>query len=230
MLKSFWGSMKNTLLLLSIIISCLSAKSQEIDKHAEIGFGVGVANYKGDLSPSFNYTQISPGAQIFYRHNYKNEVSVLRVNLLITSIKADERSVKDALPQARGLQFSRGVTELGLLYEYNFFNYRDIKNIYYMSPYLFGGMAATVLWGNQSTTILSIPFGVGTKFKMGNNLNLGIEYGARKTFSDKLDLQEASDEALSSSSPTDWYYFLGANLSYTFYKQVCPDGSPKMPH
>lgn len=203
-------------------------QSQELDKHAELGFGIGVFNYTGDLAQTTNYSQLTPGGQLFYRHNHSDQVSVFRFNLLIGSIKADEASIDGALQQYRKLKFSRGIAELGLIYEYDFFNYRDYKNMYYMSPYLFGGLATTVLWGDQSTTILTIPFGAGLKYKLGDNLNLGLEYGARKTFSDKLDLQNESDEALSSSTPTDWYYFLGLNLSYTFYKQICPSGNPKI--
>lgn len=228
MYRSLGSGMRKILISLVCILPSLIFAQQELDKHAEIGFGIGAFNYTGDLAQNTNFSALTPGTQFFYRHNSRDQVSVYRLNLLIGSISGDESTIDGALQQARQLSFSRGVTELSFIYEYDFFNYRDMKNQYYMSPYLFGGAAATVLWGTQSNTLFTIPFGAGLKYKLGDNLNLGLEYGARKTFSDDLDSIQDSDESLSSSTPTDWYYFLGLNLSYTFYKQICPDGNPKI--
>lgn len=224
---SFSRAMKS-LFILPLLLVGISLQAQEIDHHMELGMGAGVFNYTGDLAPKYNQSFYSPGVQFFYRHNHKQEVSVFRANILIGTIKAHEDAFDDPLPNSpdRQLSFSTGLTEFGMIYEYNFFNFRDLSGRFYMSPYLFGGLAASVLWGNQASTFLSIPFGAGVKYKMTDNWNLGLEYGVRKTFTDKLDGILLSDEELSSSTTSDWYYFLGLNLSYTFYKQICPSNSP----
>ncbi len=214
--------------LIAILITSTTSFAQsayELDHHMEVGFGLGGLNYTGDLAPEFTYKNFSPGFQAFYRHNHKKEVSVFRLNLLIGKVKG---SNSFAVPDLGIIDssFSRTIMEIAAIYEYNFFNYRDIKENFFMSPYLFGGIATTVLFGDENHATITIPFGVGLKYKLSSNWNLGLEYGIRKTFYDRIDMIN-EDQLLSSSTPADWYYFLGLNLSYTFYQQKCPECSPK---
>lgn len=219
----------NKILFVILMLPCFlysSAQSAyELDHHMEIGFGGGVLNYTGDLAPKISYKNMAPGIQAFYRHNHKKEVSVFRINVLFGQIKGSNQLI---IPNVAVFDssFSRTALELAAIYEYNFFNYRDIKETFFMSPYLFGGIATSVFFGSENNAIISIPFGVGIKYKLTRNWNLGLEYGARKTFYDRIDMIN-EDNLLSRSTPSDWYYFLGLNISYTFYQQRCPECSPK---
>lgn len=197
------------------------AQSEAINRKGEYGFMIGGTNYTGDLSPGFRFSSMRPAGSVFYRHNYSNEVSILRVNLLFGQLTADEEDFDFPLQQNRRLEFNTEVIEISALYEYDFFNYRDIKEIYFMSPYLFGGLGLAMTFGGK--TYLAIPFGAGIKLKIAPQLNLGVEFGARKLFSDKLDSYN-DDAGLFSSYNNDWYYFTGITLSRTVYKPVCPDG------
>lgn len=221
--------MNRTLTFILLIAGSFTTYAQsayELDHHMEIGFGVGALNYTGDLAPTLSYNNSTPALQAFYRHNHKKEVSVFRINLLIGQLKGSNTFVTPDLGIIDS-SFSRSVLELAAIYEYNFFNYRDIKETYFMSPYLFGGLATTMLFGNENHATITIPFGLGIKYKLSTNWNLGLEYGARKTFYDRIDMI-SEDRQLSSSSPNDWYYLLGLNLSYTFYQQKCPECTPKV--
>lgn len=209
-------------ILIAVTSFGISLAQKPIDRHMEYGFGIGGMNYTGDLSPNYNLKFYRPGAQVLYRHNFSDEVSVLRANILFGQITAKEKQINQSLPRARKLEFQQNILELAALYEYDFFNFRDLKNIYYMSPYLFGGFAATVIWGGRA--MFSIPFGAGVKLKISDHWNLGLEFGARKTFSDRLDTF-TNEDLLSSSSSNDWYYFTGLNFTRTVYRQICADNT-----
>ena len=90
-----------TALIILLFVTGLSeltyAQIQEVDRHKEIGFGIGGMNYTGDLSPNYSLKFYRPGGQFFYRHNFHDHVSVLRFNLLIGQLYADESKLSSAL-------------------------------------------------------------------------------------------------------------------------------------
>lgn len=208
--------------ILILLSGIAFGQHKQYERKHELGFGVGGLNYTGDLAENLRLKYTKPGGNVFYRHNFSNEVSVIRVNLLVGKIGVDESKSPEPLREQRGLEFSGILTELSVLYEYDFFNFRDIKNKYYTSPYLFGGIGATSVIGTPTSNFISIPFGAGIKYRVYKGWNLGAEVGARKNFTDKLDGQD-DELLLNTSSLTDWHYFLGVNVSYTFYKLVCKE-------
>lgn len=215
--------MKNLLFILSLL-PLFSINGQEIQHKDELGGGIGVINYKGDLSPKFKIEESLPAVQLFYRSNYPNNYSVLRVNLLVGALQAAEKNYNNPLPEARDLSFSTTIAELAVMYEYNFLNYREItagtREDYYLSPYLYGGLGAAIVFGGSSPAYIVLPIGVGLKYQLSPKMNLGVEVGVRKTFTDELD-GYADDVALSSSIKFDSYYTSSITLSYTFYNDLC---------
>jgi len=215
--------MKITHFIIAILISVTSfAQTKQYKRSNEIGFGIGAVNYTGDLSERFNVKFTGPSAQAFYRYNFSNEVSVLRVNLFGARLDVEEARTNRPLRVARDLSFSGTILEVSVLYEYDFFDFRDIDNRYFMSPYLFGGIGGASIIGDNSVAFANIPFGVGVKYRLTGGWNLGLEFGARKNFTDRLD--GVDDEAiLNSGIGTDWYYHSALTLSYTFYDLICPE-------
>jgi hypothetical protein len=65
------------------------------------------------------------------------------------------------------------------------------------------------------------------KYVLGGSWNLGVAFGARKTFTDYLDDLSGVDPAsrLRSANPhnKDMYFYTGVSVSYTFYKVRCPE-------
>ncbi len=224
------GKMKQFSLFFTLILCSYFTTAQEIDHRMEFGVMGGLLTYSGDLNTGANIHFRGPAGGAFYRHNYKNNISVLRFNVLVGKVSGNENVAKTPLQNKLNRSFSTIVTEFSGLYEYNFFDFRKStgRESYPICPYLFGGLGvglASVSTG-ETATYVALPFGGGVKFKVGDKLNLGIEFGARKVFSDKIDAI-SNTEDLNSSSNQDWYYFTGLTFSYTKYVQMCPRSAPK---
>lgn len=174
-----------------------------------LGIFGGLSNYQGDLtdkpykSPktAFGLTGTFPLTQRFS----------IRTGLTFGKIgAADSLSDKPEL-RARNLSFQSRITEFSVLGEYNIFNLDQIR----WTPYIFAGLAVfhfdpytydstgiqTYLqplstegqglpgYPNKpyALTQLAIPFGGGIKYAISERVQLGLEVGLRKTFTDYLD-------------------------------------------
>lgn len=218
------------LLLLLIIYT---AKAQ----HHELGAGVGIMNYRGELAPHLNYWSPRAGAGLLWRQNWNTFISS-RVALLYGRIEADDRQKNDGFARQRNHHFQTDLTELSFIFEYNFLNYRSQKEGYFWSPYLLMGLAGFRMnpqlnrQPDYSLYSLALPIGAGVKIALGRHWNLNLEFGARKTFTDYLDDLYTNDRLASLRPPKyytgnpnnkDWYFFTGIYITYTFYKPPCPD-------
>jgi hypothetical protein len=72
----------------------------------------------------------------------------------------------------------------------------------------------------------AIPMMVGVKSNILKNFVLGIEVGARYTFTDNLDGSNPKNENLEplkfgNINSNDWYVFTGFTLTYTFTEKPC---------
>ncbi len=214
--------MQKTVLLILFLSLWIYGFSQEegIDHHIEYGFSLGTSTYSGDLAPVPSLSFLNPSGGLFYRHHLKDKISVFRINAQVGILSADEAKTDFPLQKNRNLNFSVPFIELSTLYEYKFFDFRDIKEQYFMTPYIFGGLGVSAMLGQKA--YLVIPFGIGANFKVSDQFNIGFEVGARKTFTDEID-GYADDEDLNSSHINDWYYFVGLTFSRTVYNQICPE-------
>ena len=192
------------LLFLSPIIS--NAQSRI---HANL-FG-GFANYYGDLQDkplTLDQSNLALGAGLKYE---LTEHIAVRTGFMYGKISADDKRNKPSL-QFRNLNFQSKVFEWNVLAEYTLFDLSEKK----ISPYAFAGLALFHFnpytydsLGNKfflkplstegqglpeypdrkqyKLTQFSIPFGVGVKLRVNENVVLAYEFGLRKTFSDYLD-------------------------------------------
>lgn len=200
----------------------------------ELGGGLGALNYIGEASLFYNPVNLRPAAYVFYRRNLSPVVAT-RFALTVGNVQATERS-STPIGDVRGATFNGLLTDVAITFEYNFFdyilNYLDRKYARKYSPYLTAGIC---LYNFNSTsseskakdlnTNIAIPLGIGIKYMVTDQWNLGAELVARKTFSDKLDGIEGSTingKMAYDPQDTDYYYFLGFNVSYTFFKVHCP--------
>jgi hypothetical protein len=226
-LKNKTGNLLKRLPLFLCITAFLPTYAQKL----EIGIGGGVMNYKGDVAPGF-YPQFSrPAGSIFVRHNPSHAVS-FKLSLAYGNIYGDDLKSNDDYAKARGWLFSTQIAEAALEFEYNFLNFRDFTTRKYGSPYIHFGVAGVRFDEKSnpnptySNTQLAIPFGVGYRRVITGNLNLGIEFGARKTFTDYLDNYggDIVNSRFSNGNPfkNDMYFSTQIMLSYTFYSIQCP--------
>ena len=204
----------------------------------EFGLGLGGFNYTGDINPRYNFLNYKPGGMLFYRYNSANCVTSFRLGFSAGQLSGSESKSKEYVASIRNASFKSSVTELSLMGEYNFFNYRHKKQLTKFSPYLTGGLALFTDGSPASTSNstpetskngggigVAIPFGLGVKFILNRNWNLGTEFVARKTFTDYIDgISNGEIGTRSTGNPldTDWYFYTGVSLSYTIFKVKCP--------
>ena len=173
-----------------------------------LGVFTGVANYMGDLVEA---PYASPRAAFGLSLNVPVGPRLnLRAGLTFAKVAGADSLSSNALYRSRNLNFQSPVTEFSLVGEYNLFNLDNLK----WTPYAFAGVAVfhynpftydgpnkihlqplgtegqgIASYNRQpySLTSFAIPFGGGIKFVLSDKVNLGIEAGLRKTFTDYLD-------------------------------------------
>ena len=219
---------------------CASANAQNT---SEIGVGLGATNYRGEISPDYQLQNNRPALTVFYRKDVSVPIT-LRGGFTAGFLRAADDNVNGAnggvppLQNYRQANTKGSLLEASAVVEYNFMDYHYRTDKVHFTPYLFAGLAAfyantttvsnnPALGGafNQSGAMLgfAIPAGVGFKYALSEHINLGLEVGVRKAFTDQLDHLSEQDQLLVNPHDQDWYYYSGLSLSYTFFKIRCPD-------
>jgi opacity protein-like surface antigen len=200
-------------------------------QRTEIGVGVGGFNYRGDISPAFQFKFFKPGGSVFFRYNPSAALS-LRAELAGGIIGATDAKSTDPFQLQRNKSFRTRMVEGSAVAEYNFLNFEDRRFAVNWSPYVFGGLGYTFFSVSPNTgipknTSFVLPYGVGIKYQIKRPWNIGLEYGTRKTFTDYLDNLGPEPMAQSQAESgnhavKDTYFYVRLSVSYTFYKLFCP--------
>ena len=211
-------------------------------QHSEIGLTVGSSYYIGEINPSLHLVnKIRPSVGVFYRKNSNKRYS-LRGGVNYASLSASDNFISTNLGDYRDLSFSANLFEGYGILEFNFIPYQiNNDRTSPFTPYVFIGVAmfyADIQVDQnlkslveeeviEDLTAPAVPFGLGIKFNFIENFGLGIEWGLRKTFTDKLDglhPQYSNDYQLSNTQNNDWYSIVGITLNYKFLtkRDICP--------
>jgi hypothetical protein len=219
------------IVFLAAIVLAFSSDAQ-ISQRSEIGGGIGVFNYTGDLVRTFDLTTSKPAATIFYRSNISRVIS-FRTSLTGGQIAAsDQNDPLDAFAMKRTASFDLFLLELSGAFEYHFLDWRDDRRRLRFTPYLFAGVGLFGISGTPNKTAeysnvqMSIPFGGGMKYVLNPKYYISFEIGIRKTFFDYLDNISGGDPSFKNyqyGNPNDYdnYFFTGISLTYTFYDIPC---------
>jgi hypothetical protein len=183
------------------LIYLFTLSSISYSQRWEVGVGVGICNYKGDIMPSFKPFFARPAGSTFIRMNCTRSVS-FKVQGMFGGIAGDDKAIKsDPYHLARGHSFSAIILEgIGQI-EYNFANFRTTASriVNNWTPYVFGGYGGTTIQtraklatiNNPTYTARSSPsflaLGIGFKKEWKNQWNWGIEFGSRWTNIDLID-------------------------------------------
>lgn len=235
------------LLIFLLVFTGLSLNSYA--QKYEIGGGLGVAAYSGDIIRKIDPGQIGLQGTLFGKRNFDN-VWTLRVGLNLARINAAD-SIKpiDQMALFRDSRFRAGIVEASAVMEFNFLDFLRNNSEFRFSPYAFFGIGyahafakGNTFAGNVSERYnvgtIVIPFGGGVKYRINDRWTLAGELGFRPTFTDYLDKIDSSDPEIARfPDPTnpdvpfginfgnpynkDWYYFLGLTISYTFASTKC---------
>lgn len=173
----------------------------------EIGGGLGLTHYKGELYPNFKPFAFHGGTNAFVRYNFVKQGVSVKGTGMIGYLAADDKRVNAPFNQARGFSFITNIMDAGMQIEYNFLNFRSTAmHDSRWTPYVFGGLNYYTVFNskyevdpdvpfvfNQYNTTISkrrggyaIPFGIGFKKAIRPQLNLSVEFGTRKTYRDSL--------------------------------------------
>jgi hypothetical protein len=200
-----------TLLLFVSLQFKISAQEEEFARQPSISIFTGIMNYQGDLNPnSFTLAHAKFAIGATFRKPLSRWFSI-RAGVNYGHIEAADRYNRDYL-KPRNLSFyttiseAYGALELDLLniskthftpylyggvavFHFNPWTYDDAGQKNYLKPLSTEGQGVADFPTQKPyhLTQLALPFGVGFKYAVNDNINIGIEFSQRKTFTDYLD-------------------------------------------
>ncbi|EOZ97998.1 hypothetical protein A33Q_1505 [Indibacter alkaliphilus LW1] len=233
------------LILLGSVVT-LKTKAQQY----ELGGGLGIAAYSGDIVRRLDQGKIGLQGTLFGRRNFDNVWS-LRAGLSYGRITAADSITRiDPAAVYRDAGFKGNIWEASAVMEYHFLDFTHPQAYFRFSPYGFFGLGVSYYSaegqsfagdpeaGNYSLATPVIPFGAGIKYRLTDRWTLAAELGFRATFTDLLDKIDGSQPSIpryqdvnnpsqpfgnntGNYSDKDWYYFLGLTISYSFSSVKC---------
>lgn len=189
-----------------ILFACLltfNAGAQRIS----LDLYAGATNYQGDLQDkryTFDQAHFAGGLGLSY---IINDHLSARASLLFGKLSADDKYSRN---KTRNLNFSTSLSEFRIdaqyffkplayhsfspyvfaglaIYHYDPYTHDSVGSTYYLKPLSTEGEGFVPGRPNYNLTGLSIPFGGGVRLVLSNNVQVGLEIGLRKTFTDYLD-------------------------------------------
>jgi hypothetical protein len=221
--------------LIILILSILSAQLN-FGQINEIGVFLGGSNFIGDVGATdyISPNQFAIGA--LYKWNRSKRHSY-RASILFSELEGIDTNSDDPRRIQRGYEFSTKITELSLGMEFTFLDFNLHSGEKLGTPYLYSGISlayhdnyyfANGIQTQEDTSswAYGIPMALGFKTNVLENFILGIEVGARYTFSDELDGSvpdsiELEQYRFGNINNNDWYMFSGITLTYTFGENPC---------
>jgi len=202
----------------------------------EIGVLAGGSNYIGDVGPT---TYIAPNKLAFgilYKWN-KSPRHAYRFSYTQSMLQSNDLDSKEGSRNQRGYSFKNNIKELSAGLEFNFFDFNLHESKLKVTPYVFSGInyffhdelyinTAGDTFKEKTGSSIAIPMIVGVKSNLSRNFIIGLEVGARYTFTDNLDGSHPESATLQqfrfgNINNTDWYVFSGITLTYTFGEKPC---------
>lgn len=215
--------MRQGLLSILLLMAAVQTQAQaDVEYRMEVGAGAGLVSYLGDFNGSV-VKNMQPMGSLVWRWVF-NPRMALRAKGSYGKLKGSLADVQTYYPdmQAKPYLFNHSLGDLGVTFEYNFWPYgtgRDYRGAKRLTPFIFGGVGGTyVSGGPKDVWTAHVPLGLGVKYKLGDRVNLGLEWAAHFSLSDKLD--GVVDPYLVKSSGlfknTDGYSGLLVTLTYSF--------------
>lgn len=204
------------------MLALTSAAQDDPEYKYEIGIGAGAMGYLGDYNGSLaNDMQL--GASIVGRYNI-NPWMALRLNMGFGKLKGTSRDVETWYPQNDNdtYSFNNNLYDLSMEYEYNFLPFgtgRDYRGAKRLTPFVYAGLGMAICQTTQKTqTAMTLPIGIGVKYKVSEKMNLGLEWAVNFTTSDWLDGVKDPYGIKSSGmfKNTDVFHRLQLSLTYSF--------------
>ncbi len=206
--------MKKVLQIIALALLPIAASAQYLEAGILLGASNYLGDVSNNSS-SLYLKETKPAIGALVRYNV-SEMFTARLGLNYTWVAGSDANVNnDDFVRQRNLSFKSNILEFSLIGEINIPGYQPYALSRPFSPYLFGGISVFRFnpkaryqgdWvklqplgteGQGMTqypdreeyalTSIAIPFGIGVKYALTDKINLGLEFGARRTFTDYLD-------------------------------------------
>lgn len=236
--------MRRTLLLF-LLTSATSISFAQF----RLGMFGGIANYAGDLVDQPYIGKLTkPALGITGSYELTDRFS-LRASFIHGTLEGDDRYNKKDYLKLRNLNFTSKINEFSLLAEVSTFSLYEKKwtpyvflglGVFHFNPYTHDSAGQKVYLKPLSTegegilgysarpynlTQLAIPFGGGVKFAISDGVQLGLEIGIRKLFTDYLD-----DVSTNYADPVDLLRERGQqSVDLSYRADELPGGDPNYP-
>ena len=213
---------KNLVISLACAMPSMCLAQSDYQYRMEIGAGVGVVTYQGDLGGSLT-KNMQPMASVVLRRVF-NPYMALKFSAAYGKLKGSSADSNTYYPDyaASQYRFNKTLVDAGVTYEYNFWPYgtgQDYRGAKRFTPFIFAGLGATYAGGEgNSAFTANVPIGLGVKYKAGKRLNVALEWAEHFSMSDKLDGVKDQYGIKSSGlfKNTDCYSALQLTLTYSF--------------
>lgn len=213
---------KNLVISLACVMPSMCLAQSDYQYRMEIGAGVGVVTYQGDLGGSLT-KNMQPMASMVLRRVF-NPYMALKFSAAYGKLKGSSADSDTYYPDyaASQYRFNKTLVDAGVTYEYNFWPYgtgQDYRGAKRFTPFIFAGLGATYAGGEgNSAFTANVPIGLGVKYKAGKRLNVALEWAEHFSMSDKLDGVKDPYGIKSSGlfKNTDCYSAIQLTLTYSF--------------
>jgi hypothetical protein len=214
--------------MIGLIPCTFSLKGQTFRPSTEGGVFAGVSYYLGELNPRQHFYNSGMALGGLIKHNF-TEHHCLRINAFLGQLKGSDLESKVEYQQMRAHSFDTSLLDCHIGYEFNFLPYVINRWKTAHTPYMFGGIGYSLILSSttdMATNHVTIPFGVGFKYRFNESVAVGCEWGMRKSFTDKLDgiTNPGPGGSYSASHNNDWYSFAGIYVTVRIFekKYECP--------
>lgn len=218
--------------MLASIIICADSLLFGV-KSTEMGLFLGASSYYGDLNRSKAFYSPFPAIGIIGRRTYNDYFSLKGMGT-ITQLTGEDSDFSSNSPYKdlrNHTMDNNTLVDLIAQFEYNFYPISFSKEKDNLSPYVHAGVGAFLAFNTSPILQLSLPFGVGMKYKLSEKLEIRLEYIFHKTFTDDLDqavfernVEPLKFRQLAEKNNKDSFSIYGISLLYTVKrdKMQCP--------
>jgi len=206
-------ALSNFTVFSKLLLFFLFTSSKSFSQDLKINVALGASSYSGDLSSKIFYIkETEPAISLGISSEIATQFR-LRLQYTYAGVNASDGNSNREDLRKRNLRFFSKISELSLLGEYDFSNSED----YYIYPYIFGGFGifhfnpktyyngnvvelakigteGQFLPGNPkgkgdtyNLTQFNLTSGIGLRYHINEDSDLGFEFSYRKLFTDYLD-------------------------------------------
>ncbi|WP_142784989.1 type IX secretion system protein PorG [Changchengzhania lutea] len=220
-----------TVLILSILSIHLS-----YSQIFEIGGFAGGSNFIGDVGKTDYISPDAPALGLLLKWNKSSRHS-WRASVIYSDLIGYDFRSDDPKRIQRDYRFNSNLLEVSAGMEFNFWDFDLHSGRTEATPYIYSGISAVKfddlyfnngvqLAENTSSWAFGIPMVLGFKTTFINSFVLGLEVGARYTFTDGIDGSVPKNSSrlnnkFGNINNNDWYVFSGLTLTYTFGENPC---------